>query len=376
MTTNESRGAWLAPLTMGTVIGAAVMYVLDPARGRKRRARLIDAVHHARRAERELVGKAVRDARHRVRGAASRARHAFDGSASADDHVLGDRIRSALGRIVSHPHAIEITVSPGRVVVRGVILEREAEAAISAIRAHAGARAVVDELERHPVAGSIPGLQGRGRQPRRGELWTPIRRVSAMAAGTTLVGYGLARRTMFGSGLALGGAILVARAIANRPFGHDIEVCKTINVRAPLELVFELWNRFDGFPAFMSHVRSVRTSGDWSQWEVDGPPGLPLRFEAEVTRREPNRAIAWRTLPDQPIEHEGVVQFEGNTELTRVHVHMTYRPPAGLLGHAVARVLGWDPKHRIDDDLLRMKGLLEDGHVRSHRHRVEIGELI
>jgi uncharacterized membrane protein len=36
-------------------------------------------------------------------------------------------------------------------------------------------------------------------------------------------------------------------------------------------------------------------------------------------------------------------------------------PPAGALGHAVAGLFGADPKHEMDEDLMRMKALLETG---------------
>ena len=94
-------------------------------------------------------------------------------------------------------------------------------------------------------------------------------------------------------------------------------------------------------------------------------------------RREfdPPREIGWTTTPEQRIEHTGIVRFEKERDGTRVHVHLTYRPPGGMLGHAVARLLGWDPKARIDDDLVRMKGLLEDGRTRAHGDRVWMQDL-
>jgi hypothetical protein len=42
-------------------------------------------------------------------------------------------------------------------------------------------------------------------------------------------------------------------------------------------------------------------------------------------------------------------------------IRMTYKPPAGALGHAVASLLGSDPKRAMDEDLLRFKSLLEEG---------------
>src|SRR5207245_1201359 len=102
------------------LVGAGLMYFLDPARGRKRRARMIEAANHAQRIERELVGKAVRDAQHRARGVTERIKHPL--ASEVSDGVLRGRARAALGRVVSHPGAIEIEVLERRAVMRGPVL--------------------------------------------------------------------------------------------------------------------------------------------------------------------------------------------------------------------------------------------------------------
>jgi hypothetical protein len=81
-----------------------------------------------------------------------------------DDLVLAERVRATLGRVVSHPHAIQVVSSGGFVVLRGPILEREAEPLLSAARHVRGVREVIDQLERHEQAGTVPSLQG-GRAP-------------------------------------------------------------------------------------------------------------------------------------------------------------------------------------------------------------------
>ena len=48
---------------------------------------------------------------------------------------------------------------------------------------------------------------------------------------------------------------------------------------------------------------------------------------------------------------------------TTVDVKMLYNPVAGAVGHAVAWMFGADPKHRMNDDLLRMKSYLETGKI-------------
>ena len=47
---------------------------------------------------------------------------------------------------------------------------------------------------------------------------------------------------------------------------------------------------------------------------------------------------------------------------TRVRVHLSYVPPGGAIGHAIAALLGADPKSEMDADLLRMKTMIETGH--------------
>lgn len=355
--------------------GAGLMYFLDPDRGHRRRAKLADAAVHARHRERELVAKAIRDGRHRVQGITQRANQRTDRDNS--DEVVAGRVHTRLGRAVSHPHAIELSVNDGCVVLHGDVLEREAEAALAAARDTAGVRAVVDDLARHESAGSTPTLQGKDRLAQRGgTAWTPALQVGAIGAGSLIAIYGLARRGVSGLVLGAAGGALVARAITNRPLllrDKGIVVYKTLTVHAPLERVREVWRHLDEFPRFLEHVRSVEVSGNRSRWTVAAMAGAPAKFDVEITSDEPC-LIAWRTLPDQLVQHEGTVQFEAidSDAATRVHIELSYHPFGGVLGHAIARMLGLDPKHRMDDDLVRLKGLLERGPRRVHPHRFDL----
>jgi uncharacterized membrane protein len=156
-----------------------------------------------------------------------------------------------------------------------------------------------------------------------------------------------------------------------------VTVKKAIVVYKPPHEVFDMWSRFDNFPLFMQHVREVdlEIGGRKSRWTVDGPAGTKLELEAETTAFEPDRVIAWKTLPDQPIEHAGRVRFEAVDGGTRVHVQMVYHPPGRIVGHAIGHILGWDPKRQMDDDLVRMKMLLEEGKTHAHQQRVKLVDL-
>jgi uncharacterized membrane protein len=364
----------------GVLLGAGLMYFLDPIRGRKRRARINEAVMHAQRQERELIAKAGRDARHRARGMVERAKHRP--SPDAPDQVIDSRVRACLGRAVSHPGALDVVVHDGRVILRGAVFTHEADFVMRAVRRVPGVREVVDRMERHDTAGSISSLQGEGR--RRTQRWSPTKQVAASGAGAMMVLYGLlVRRGMVGTLFGAAGTALALRGTVNRPMpeivrrGAPVTVQKTILVHRPIHEVFDVWSRFDNFPMFMQHVREVdlEIGGRKSRWTVDGPAGTKVEFEAETIEFEPDRVIGWRTLPNQPIDHAGRVRFEETSDGTRVHVQMTYRPPGGIVGHAIAHILGWDPKKRMDDDLVRMKALLEEGKTRAHQQRVELADL-
>lgn len=372
------------------LLGAGLMYLLDPVRGRRRRARIIEAVHHAERVERELLTKGARDVRQRVHGLTERVKHRP--SPDVPDHVVVDRVRSRLGRVVSHPRAVDVQVIDGKAVLRGAIFAHEAPRAVAVTRATPGVRTVIDRLERHLTAGRIPQLQGEPRAAVKAsktkDLWTPAAQITATGAGALLLAYGgLLKRGLLGTLIGTGGLALALRGTLNKPmdallgFGdHNkrlITVQKTITVHAPIHIVFDLWSRLDNFPLFMQHVQEVdiEVGGSRTRWTVDGPAGTKLEFEAETIAFEPDRVIAWRTLPKQSVEHEGRVRFDEVEGGTRVQVLMTYRPPGGVVGHAIAHILGWDPKARMDEDLARMKALLEDGKTRAHAGRVELTDL-
>ena len=362
------------------LLGAGLMYFFDPARGRKRRARIVEAAQHAQRVERDLVAKARRDAEHRAHGVAERARHPL--AIDVSDGVLHGRARAALGRVVSHPGAIDVDVREGRAVLRGPLFEHEAGELLRTIGKIPGIHEVVDRLERHASA-DVPALQGGPRAiRRRRRVWPPAARVGAIGGGLALGTYGLLlKRGWFGSALGVAGGALLLRGAFNRPFaelvgrGGGVVVTKTIHVNAPLHHVFDLWSKPENFPRFMEHVRGVEVEGTRSRWCVDGPAGTVLEFESQITKLVPDRMISWRTLVGQPVEHEGVVRFEETGGTTRVQVRLEYHPPGGRIGHTIAHVLGWDPKRRMDDDLVRMKALLEEGSTRAHHTRIRIEDL-
>jgi len=361
----------------GAVVGVALMYFLDPNSGRRRRARTRDKVVHAARLVNEGAKVTARDTVHRAQGAWAEAKRLFNPEEELGDEALAGRVRAALGRMVSHPHAIEVTAGGGHVTLMGPILSYEVRPLLKAVRRVAGVRAVSDQLTVYNEPGDVPALQGG--EPRTGERfellqenWSPTARVAVGGVGAALMLAATQARGALSALLGVSGGALVARAATNRDmasllgFGsRGIAVQKTIYVAAPVERVFEFWTDYQNFPRFMHHVRDVRQLADnRSHWVVAGPAGVPVQWTAEVTGLIPGELIEWRSVSESDVRHEGEVRFVGTTDGgTRISVRLSYLPPAGAFGHAVATMFGADPKSEMDADLLRMKSMIETGHA-------------
>ncbi len=364
-------------LVRGLLIGAGTMYFLDRERGRRRRVHVRDRVVHLLHRMDGGAGTVARDLGNRVRGMVAEGRGRIRGG-KADDRVLEARVRSELGWLGSHPGSIDVVAQNGHVTLSGPVLAAEVDRLLAGVGAVRGVKAVESRLEVHPEAGSVPGLQGRGR--RRGprpeilqENWAPATRLLVGALGGAMAVRGVARRRRpLDAAAGVAGAGMLARALTNMDFRRlvgigevrrGVDVQKTVNVDAPLEDVFALWSNFENFPRFMSHLSEVRNTGpDRSHWVARLPGGLNLGWDAEITTFVPNEVIAWRSLEGSPVRNAGIVRFQpGDRGRTRVDVRMTYLPPVGALGHAAAWLLGSDARRLMDEDLVRFQSLLEHG---------------
>lgn len=83
-------------------LGAAAMYWLDPAAGRRRRTLLRERLEHTATQLGDAVGIGGQDLWHRARGVDARMRSVLTPDEPSDE-VLSERVRSALGRAVCTP---------------------------------------------------------------------------------------------------------------------------------------------------------------------------------------------------------------------------------------------------------------------------------
>ena len=359
--------------------GAGLMYLLDPARGAARRHMIRDKAASTAAGSGTGLRRTGQYLADSSRGLVAETRARFRHEA-ASDYKIGARVRSAMGRVVSHPKAVWVTVVDGNVTLCGDVLAAEADALVAVAKGTRGVRSVVNQLRVHDDTAGVPSLQGESR-PRYGNTyavmrdnWSPLTRTVVGLTGGAMGLYGAIRRDWIGAGLGLLGLGMATRGVTNLSAsrltgvgaGHRaVDIQKTVTINAPIGEVFGFFSRYDSFPKFMRNVREVRDHGTgYSHWTVAGPAGVTVEWDAELTEFEPHRRIAWQSVPGSTVDNAGVIQFQDvGGGATRVDIRLSYNPPGGALGHVIAKLFGSDPKSEMDEDLLRLKTMLETGNL-------------
>ncbi|NHZ43657.1 SRPBCC family protein [Massilia aquatica] len=300
-------GKWVG----GAALGALAMYMLDPDRGAPRRALSGAKLRDLGRQGGDMLEKVVHDVSERMGAAGNSGPGGADGAtmAATGQH----RTEPASATTSDGDSARSFTMqSPWRPAPRNAAMP----------------------------GGGTPGLAGMliGRMP------------LAMIVG--VAGAALLLRSM------RNGALPGLSRQQERSGMVDIE--KTISIDAAPERVYELWTSYDNFPRFMANVLEVRDLGNRrSHWVVKGPAGSEFSFDAVLTEQVRPHRLAWRSEPGAQVEQTGSVRLEPSRGGTLATVSLSYRPPAGAVGQAVATLFGGDPERELEEDLGRMKILLE-----------------
>src|SRR3954452_19585565 len=105
---------------------------------------------------------------------------------------------------------------------------------------------------------------------------------------------------------------------------------KSIEVRCPLNQVYNQWTQFEEFPRFMAGVKEVRQLDDTHvHWHAE-IWGKDKEWDAEITEQGPDRKIAWGSVSGGG-PNAGEVPFEPlGPDRTRVHLAMAYEPQGAL----------------------------------------------
>jgi uncharacterized membrane protein len=146
----------------------------------------------------------------------------------------------------------------------------------------------------------------------------------------------------------------------------SIRLAKSIVINRSPEELYRFWRDFQNLPRFMFHLDSVQViDGKRSHWVAKGPGGRRVEWDAEIIQERPSEMIAWRSLEGSDVDHSGSVRFEPAPagRGTIVRVDMQYRPPAGVVGAAAAKLFGKEPAQQVQEELRRFKQLMEAGEI-------------
>jgi uncharacterized membrane protein len=351
-----------ASLTAGVSVLAS--YLFDPSSGQHRREVLRTRITGAGRGIEERTRTARRAVSKRSRQLTGYTKSLFTHRSTSSDEAVARRVRAVLEHTMSRPTVIGVMAQEGRIILHGHVSPQEHEQAMTAVRSVDGVVDVTDHLAEIQSADDTHVARGLDF---RAERWSPgVRLLLGAAAGALMIG-GIRQRTPLGVLAGVIGVPLLLRSTINRPLKRlgrrhgVIEVRKSIVVAAPVDWVFATLERYENFPAFMRNVRNViRHEDGTSHWIVAGPAGSSLEWDSLTTVRRPNEMLAWHSVPGSRIEHSGIIRLERiDADHTAIDVYMSYTPPAGALGHGVAKLFGVDPQTEFDDDLARLKRLVE-----------------
>ena len=123
------------------------------------------------------------------------------------------------------------------------------------------------------------------------------------------------------------------------------------------EKVYAFWRDLRNLPIIMANLESVQVLSDRrSRWRAKGPAGTTFEWTAEIINDKPDELIAWRTEPGARVAHAGSVHFVPRPGGgTIVRIALQYDPPGGEVTDRIGRLLGVDPRRRIDEDLERLR---------------------
>ena len=145
-----------------------------------------------------------------------------------------------------------------------------------------------------------------------------------------------------------------------------MELTATTTIRKPPPEVYAFWRDLENLPTFMAHLEEVRATGDrTSHWSAGVPFGKNVGWDAEIVDEAPGEKIAWRSTGNADVPNAGSVRLVPAPDgvSTEVHVALEYDIPGGTVGKAVAKYFGEEPHQQLDDDLRRLKQVLETGEV-------------
>jgi len=227
-------------------------------------------------------------------------------------------------------------------------------------------------------------LRGSILEPGEHENVNATERFISIAAGTFIVYKGLSqliKHPFIGlQEAAVGGVLLYRGATGFCPvynsLGKDttdlpaIRITEHFVVNKPREEVYAFWRKLENLPKFMKHLHSVSEIDEkYSYWKANLPGEIvKLDWNAQITREEENRYIGWQSVEGSMIDNAGKVEFTDaiSGAGTELDIEINYFPPAGAIGHSIAKLLNGVFEKMVRDDITNFKHYIEGDEYKAY----------
>lgn len=145
-------------LIIGGLIGAVMMFFMDPQRGNRRRALLRDQMTNLANKTEDVVDAKAEDLKNRAQDVVTEAKNRFK-EEPLSDQVMTELVRSEMGRVITNAAAIDVSAHEGKVILRGPIPADKVDALLSAIDALPGVKQIENRLEVQEEPGTVSSPQ-------------------------------------------------------------------------------------------------------------------------------------------------------------------------------------------------------------------------
>jgi uncharacterized membrane protein len=156
--------------------------------------------------------------------------------------------------------------------------------------------------------------------------------------------------------------------------GRRMPIQQSVDVGAPLEVVYDQFTQFEDFPKFMHRVERAEQRDDEHVVFTEKMWGIRRQWEAEIVEQRPDERIVWKTTSG--MNHVGVVTFHELAErLTRVELNLDLDPDGPI--EKIARGARF-VKRAARADLKRFKAFVEmrDEETGAWRGAIQDGDVI
>lgn len=144
------------------------------------------------------------------------------------------------------------------------------------------------------------------------------------------------------------------------------EVERSITTNRSAEELYRLWREPGTLSQVMGHFAEVRGVGEGrTHWRVHAPLGRTLEWDTRVVEERPGELVRWESLEGTSLPNEGSLHLRPapGDRGTEAKLRFQFKPPGGVVGTTVAKLMEPVPKTFIGKALRRFKSLAETGEI-------------